>query len=209
VIDSRKRTSERRPSLTLLVIAVVVINRPGNLRVPIRAGRIARRLDSGWRRRRRQTPQQIVLKLRTAYQTVTLHYRSETLTLDPQRLISGWTRPPHSNRLLTSARRRGRKGSCSSWSRRTAAAQCFPSWRPIRRKLRALLTRVAERYDQAPTSPARCWTIALCASQPGNELDISSSVPSCQLRSARPTSVRPPRRQAVPPISPRLRLCAT
>ena len=211
MIDSRKRTSRTQTIFTFLVIAVV-----GIIVWQFAAFQYAlARMPSGWTvagaPAAGQTPQQIVLKLQTAFsQTVTLHYRSETLTLDPQdvdfRLDEAATLQSL-NDVRTDAG--GAQGFLQFMIHRTPPPRDVPAVATYsEEKLRASLTRVAERYDQAPTSPTPLLDeLRFAQGQPGNELDISSSVPviAAALRSAN-------KREAnlvvktVPPIQPRLKL---
>ena len=211
MIDSRKRTSRTQTIFTLLVIAVV-----GVIVWQFAAFQYAlARMPSGWTvagaPAAGQTPQQIILKLRTAFsQTVTLHYRSETLTLAPQEVDFKLGEAATLQSLDdVRADAGGAQGFLQFMIRRTPLPRDIPVVATYsEEKLRASLTRVAERYDQAPTSPAPLVDeLRFAQGQPGNELDISSSVPviAAALRSANKHEASLVVK-TVPPIPPRLRL---
>src|SRR4030042_1930395 len=84
VIDNRKRTSRAQAIFVLLVIAVIafIVWQFTSFRY------VLARMPRGWTvagaSASEQTPQEVILNLQEAFsQTVTLRYRSETLTLSP------------------------------------------------------------------------------------------------------------------------------
>jgi len=211
VIDSRKRTSRAQTTFIILVIAVVVI-----IVWQFAAFQYAlARMPSGWTvagaPAAGQTPQQVIVKLRTALgQPVTLRYRTETLTLSPQEVDFKLDEAATLQSLRdVQADAGGAQGFLHFLIRRTPPPRDVLAVATYsEEKLRAFLTRVTERYDLAPTGPAPLVDeLRFAQGQPGNELDISASVPAiaAALRSAN-------KREAnlvvktVPPITPRLRL---
>ena len=211
MIDSRKRTPRARTIFIILIVAVVVL-----IVWQFAAFQYAlARMPSAWTvagaPAAGQTPQQVIQKLRATFsQTVTLRYRNETLTLSPQevdfRLDEAATLESLND---VQAEAGGAQGFLYFMIRREPPPRDVPAVTSFsEEKLRAFLTRVTERYDLAPTSPTPLLDeLRFVPGQPGNELDISASVPviAAALRSAH-------KREAnfvvktVPPITPRLRL---
>ncbi len=211
MIDSRKHTSRAQTTFVILVIIVVVV-----LVWQFAAFQYAlARMPSGWTVASApaagQTPQQVILKLRTAFsQPVTLRYRGETLPLSPEEVDFKLDEAATLQSLSdVRANASGAQGFLHFLIRRTPSPRDVPAVTTYsEEKLRAFLTRVTERYDQAPTGPSPLVDeLRFAQGQPGNELEISASVPviATALRSA-------DKREAnlvvktVPPVTPRLRL---
>lgn len=211
MIDSRRHASRARTIFVILVVVVVVV-----IVWQFAAFQYAlAHMPAGWTvagaPAAGQTPQQVILKLRTTFtQPVTLRYQNETLTLSPQevdfRLDQASTLESLDDVRAEAA---SAQGFLHFMVRREPPPRDVPAVASFsEEKLRAFLTRVAEQYDLAPTSPAPLLDeLRFVPGQPGNEMDISASVPviAAALRSAG-------KRQAnlvvktIPPIAPRLKL---
>jgi beta-lactamase class A len=211
VIDSRKRASRAQTIFIILIVVVVVL-----IVWQFAAFQYAlARMPGGWTvagaPAAGQTPQQVILKLRAVFsQTVTLGYRSETLSLSPQEVDFRLDETATLESLNdVRAEAGGAQGFLHFMIRREPPPRDVPAVTSFsEEKLRAFLTRVTERYDVAPTSPTPLVDeLRFVPGQPGNELDISASVPviAAALRSAH-------KREAnlvvktIPPTAPRLRL---
>jgi beta-lactamase class A len=212
VIESRKRTSRAQTIFVILAIAIVVVI----LWQFIAFQYVLERMPSGWTvasmSAAEQKPQDVIIKLRTTFnQTVTLHYRSEAITLSPQE-VDFKLDESSTLQSLNDARAEvggGARGFLYFLIRRTPPPRDVPAVATYsEEKLRAFLTRVSERYDVAPTSPAPLVDeLRFVPGQPGSELDISASVPAtaAALRSATKRSADLTVK-TVPPIAPRLKL---
>jgi beta-lactamase class A len=211
VIDNRKRTSRAPAIFVLLVIAVIafIVWQFSSFQYALA------RMPRGWMVAgasvSEQTPQQAIFKLQAAFsQTVTLHYRSETLSLSPDEVDFSLNEPA-TLKALNDARVEvagGTQGFLHYLTRHSVPPRdILPTTTYSEEKLRAFLTRVSERYDQTPTPPTPLVDeLRFVPGQPGNELDISASVPdiAAALRSTQ-------RREAtlvvktIPPVAPRLK----
>jgi Beta-lactamase enzyme family len=212
VIESRKRTSRAQTIFVILAIAIVVV-----IVWQFIAFQYAlERMPSGWTvaglSATEQKPQDVILELQTTFnQTVTLHYRGESLTLSP-REVDFKLDESSTLQSLNDARAEvggGARGFLYFLIRRAPPPRDMPAVATYsEEKLRAFLTRVSEKYDVAPTSPAPLVDeLRFVPGQPGSELDISASVPaaaaalySATKRSADLTV------KTVPPVTPRLKL---
>jgi len=212
VLESRKRTSRARNIFVILVIGVVIfiIWQFALFQYSLE------RMPAGWTvadaPAAGQTPQEVVFKLKKVFtQPVTLHYRSENISLSPAEVDLRLDEQA-TLQALGDARSEvggGARGFLYFMLRRRPPPRDIPAVVTFsEEKLRAFLTRLSERYDVAPTSPAPLVDeLRFVEGQSGSELDISASVPAIAtaLRSAS-------KREAdlvvktVPPITPRLKL---
>jgi beta-lactamase class A len=212
VIERRRSAGRAQTIFVLLIVAIVVFLVWQFIAFQDALGR----MPAGWTVAGASAtglkPQQVILNLRSAFsQTVTLHYRNESLTLSPQE-VDFTLDVTATLQAMSDARTEvgtGAQGFLYYLSQRRPPPREVPVVATFsEEKLRALLTRVSERYDQAPTSPTPLVDeMRFVAGQPGAELDISASVPSIAsaLRSVN-------KREAdlvvrtIPPIPPRLKL---
>lgn len=212
MLDSRQHTNRAWTILILLASAVVAIIlwqftsfQDALARMP-RGWTVAGAPVAG------QKPQDIVLKLGAAFsQTVTLHYRDETLTLSPQE-IDFTLNQTATLQTLDGARAQvgsGSEGFLYYLSQRVPPPRNIPAVTTFsEEKLRAFLTSVSQNYDQPPTTAAPLIEeLRFVPGQPGSELDVSASVPliAAALQSATRRDVKLVVK-TVPPIPPKLRL---
>ncbi len=212
MIERRRGTSRAQVIFVLLIIAMVVFLVWQFIAFQDALGKI----PSGWTVAGAPAtglkPQQVIVNLRAVFsQTVTLQYRTETLTLAPQEVdfkLDEAATLEAMNDAKTEVGT-GARGYLYYLSQRKPPLREIPAAATFsEEKLRAFLTRVSERYDLAPTSPTPLIEeMRFVAGQPGTELDISASVPSI---AAAFRSVS--KRQAslvvktIPPVPPRLKL---
>jgi beta-lactamase class A len=212
VIERRRDTSRAQSIFVLLIIAIVVYLVWQFVAFQAALGR----MPSGWTVAGGPAtglkPQQVIVNLRVVYsQTVTLRYRSETLTLAPQE-VDFKLDEAATLQAMNDARTQvgtGARGYLYYLAQRKPPPHEIPAVTAFsEEKLRAFLTRVSERYDLAPTSPSPLIEeMRFVAGQPGTELDISASVPpiAAALRSVaqRDASLVV---KTIPPVPPRLKL---
>jgi beta-lactamase class A len=212
VIERRRNTGQAQTIFVLLIIVVVVFLVWQFIAFQDALGRMPKGWTVAGAPATGLKTQQVIVNLQTAFsQTVTLHYRDESLTLSPQEVdfkldVTATLQAMNDARTEVGT---GAQGFLYYLSQRKPPPREIPVVTTFsEEKLRALLTRVSERYDQAPTSPAPLVDeMRFVAGQPGRELDISASVPSIAsaLRSVN-------RREAdlvvkaIPPVPPRLKL---
>ena len=212
MLESRRRPSRARTIsiiLALVIVSVIIWQfaafQDALNRMP-RGWTVAGAPAAG------QTPPEVIQRLRiTLDQTITLRYRSEIIFLSPHDIGFGLDEPA-TIQALSDAKTEvstGAQGFLHYLTQRVPPPRNIPAVTGhSEEELRAFLTQVSERYDQAPTSAAPLVEeLRFVAGQPGSELDISASVPliATAIQSATQRDVNLVVK-TVPPVPPTLKL---
>jgi beta-lactamase class A len=182
VLEPRRRAGRAQTILVLLALGITAVLIWQFVSFQDALGRLPRGWTVAGASVAGQKPQDVVLRLRPVLsQTVTLHYRAETLTLAPQDVdltldVTATLQALNAARADVAT---GSEGFLYYLSQRVPPPRNIAIAATLSEvKLRAFLSSVAEKYDTPPTSPAPLIEeLRFVAGQPGSELDISASVP--------------------------------